>query len=496
MRKFLSVVLSASIALSSVVTVSSVAFAETKFQIKEDQTISASLKSFTDIKALFTDKTDKAVLADIKKLYVDKFQTDVKRLDVNIKADDPKMDANILLILDAAIKGDLPVGPAKEAIDKGLQWYYFFALRDLMSNQVRPALTKGDIAGATAAFDKVVQIYEGALQANVVKRDTKYNLNMVPLLKATIELIQKDIKDNNVNDFNFHRQILDKTLIKNYALATYTYAENVGLAAAADQSKAITEGYFLFMPVYTYLKGGSPADADFVKNAFASGDASKIKQAEIGDALQRTMIGKVSEYLNQILVKQEAGDLQGARGYVAEGTMFLASQEVFLGKEKFAAASVAATKLNEAVDKSDAAATNAAIFDIVKFLVDKDGSSLKVNDKGYKVNGAAFTAENAPFVNQESGRTLVPVRVIAQAINAQVEWVEATQTIVITKDGKKTEIKAGSDQVVENGKVNEKVKLDQPVVLQNGSSFIPLRAVAELFSYGVFYQNGEIIILR
>ena len=104
MRKFLAVALSVSIALSSVVTVTSVAFAESKFQITEDQTIAARLQSFTDIKALFTDKT---VLADVQKLYVDKFQTDVKRLDVNIKADDPKIDTNITLVLDSAIKGDL-----------------------------------------------------------------------------------------------------------------------------------------------------------------------------------------------------------------------------------------------------------------------------------------------------------------------------------------------------------------------------------------------------
>ncbi|MGO4274979.1 copper amine oxidase N-terminal domain-containing protein, partial [Paenibacillus sp. TAF58] len=120
----------------------------------------------------------------------------------------------------------------------------------------------------------------------------------------------------------------------------------------------------------------------------------------------------------------------------------------------------------------------------------------KIGDKAYQVDGAAFTAENAPFINAESGRTLVPVRVIAQAIQAGVEWVDATKTVVITKDGKKTEITLGSDQVVENGKVNEKVKLDQPVIIENGSSFIPLRAVAELFSKRVFYQNGEIIILR
>ncbi|MDQ0891709.1 hypothetical protein QFZ81_006797 [Paenibacillus sp. V4I9] len=493
MRKFLAVALSVSLALSSVVTVTSVAFAESKFQITEDQTIASKLQSFTDIKALFTDKT---VLADVQKLYVDKFQTDVKRLDVNIKADDPKIDANITLVLDSAIKGDLQVGQAKQAIDKGLQWYFFFALRDLMSNQVRPAMTKGDVAGAKAAFDKAVQIYEGALQPNVVKRDAKYSLNMESLLKTTIELIQKDIKENNLNEFNVHRQFLDKTLIKNYTLATFTYAESIATKAPADQPAAITEGYFLYMPVYTYLRGGSIADANFVRDAFASGDASKIKKDEIQNALHRTMIGKVSEYVKQAFTKLEAGDLQGARGYAAEGNMFLASQEVFLGKEKYAAALEVATKFSSAVDASDLANAQEYGFQVLEFLVGKDGSSLKIGSKDYQVDGAAFTAENAPFINVESNRTLVPVRVIAQAIQAQVEWVDATKTVVITKDGKKTEITLGSDQVVENGKVNDKVKLDQPVIIENGSSFIPLRAVAELFGKRVFYQNGEIIILR
>lgn len=395
MRKFLAVALSVSLALSSVVTVTSVAFAESKFQITEDQTISARIQSFTDIKALFTDKT---VLTDVKKLYVDKFQTEVKRIDTTIKADDPKIDTNIMLVLDGAIKGDLNVGQADEAIDKGLQWYFYLALRDLMLNQVRPAITKGDAAGAKAAFDKVVQIYEAVLQPNVVKRDAKYSLNMVLLLKTTIELIQKDINENNVNDFNVHRQFLDKTLIKNYALATFTYAEFIATKAPADQPAAITEGYFLYMPVYTYLRGGSIADANFVKDAFASGDASKIKKEEIQNALHRTMIGKVSEYVNQVFTKLEAGDLQGARGYVAEANMFLASQEVFLGKEKYAAAVEVATKFSNAVDKSDLAGAKEYGFQELKFVVGKDGSSLKIGDKAYQVDGAAFTAENAPPV--------------------------------------------------------------------------------------------------
>ncbi|MBD0382144.1 copper amine oxidase N-terminal domain-containing protein [Paenibacillus sedimenti] len=493
MRKLLAVALSVSLTLSSVVTLTSAAFAESKFQITEDQEVAARVKAFADIKALFTDKT---VLTDVQKLYVDKFQTDIKRIDTTIKADDPKIDTNITLVLNSAIKGDLSVAQAKQAIDKGLQWYFYFAVRDLMNNQVRPAMTKGDKVGAKTAFDKVVQIYEGALQATVEKRDTKYSLNMVPVLKGTIEQIQKDINDGNLNDFNVHRQVLDKTLIKTYTLATFTYAESVATKPAADQPAAITEGYFLFMPVYTYLRGGSIADANFVKDAFASGDASKIKKEEIQAALHRTLIGKVSEYVNQAFTKLEAGDLQGARGYAMEGNMFLAAQEVFLGKEKFAAAVESAQKFTTAVDSSDLAAAKLYGFQVLKHQVVKDGSSLKIGSKDYQVDGAAFTAENAPFINEVSGRTLVPVRVIAQAVQAQVDWVDATKTVVIVKDGKKTEITLGSDQVVQNGEVNAKVKLDQPVVIVNGSSFIPLRAVAELFGKRVFFQDGEIIILR
>lgn len=496
MRKPLTaLVLSTMLAVSSVTTFTSIAVAESKFQIKEDATVADRVKAFADIKALFTEKT---VLADVKKLYLDKFQAEVKRIDATIKADDPKIEENLLLVLDAAIKGDLTVGQAQQAVDKGLQWYFYFFIRDQMNNQVRPLLTKGDIAGATAAFDKVIQVYEGALQSTVDKRDKKYGTDMVAILKGTIEQIQKDIKDNNVNDFNVHRQILDKTIIKVYTLATLTYAESIPTKPAADQPTAITEGYFLYMPVYTYLRGGSAADANAVKDAFASGDPSKINLTTIQDQLQRTYIGKVSEYVKQALTKLEAGDLQGARGYAAEGSMFLVGQEVFLGKENYKAALEVTNQFVEAVDKADLAAANKSSFEVLKFLVGKDGTSLKIGDTAYQVDGTAYTAENAPYISLKSNRTLVPVRPIAQAIqaDAEVEWIHATQSVVITKDGKKTVLVPGSDRIEQDGIINENVKLDQPMEIVNGSAFIPLRAVAELFGKRVFFENGEIIILR
>lgn len=493
MRKFWSIAISLALVFSTLVTVSTTAHAQSGFNITEDVDLAAKIKAFADIKALFTDNTD---LKAVQDFYVAQFQTDVKRIDDTIKPNDPKIDENISFVLDNAIKGSLNVNQAKQAVDKGLQWYFYFNMRDLISKKVRPALTNEDYATAKTEFYKVVQIYEGVIQSTVAKRDGTYKLDMVGILKGTIEQLLKDLDDKNANDFNVHRQVLDKTIIKTYALAAFTYATNIPTKPAAEQPTAVTEGYFLYLPVYTYLRGGSVEDADYILNVFASGDASKVDKDKIQAALQRTMIGKVSEYVTNAYAKLSEGDLQGARGYAMEGNMFLSTQEVFFTKEEYAAAAAHAQQFADSVNKSDLAGAKSASFQMLKYLVVKDGVHLKAGVKAYKVDGQERSAASAPFINKKTGRTLVPVRLIADAINAEVSFDNNTKTVTIVKDGKTTQLKVGSDKVVQDGKLNETITLDQPVVIEKGSSFIPLRAVAELFGKAVFYEKGEIIILR
>ncbi len=493
MRKLLSVALSLSLVLSSIFMLASAVSAESKFNITEDAVIAERIKAFADIKALFTANTK---LADVQALYVSKFQTEVKRIDVTIKADDPKIDDNITFVLDNAIKGALNVNQAKQAVDKGLQWYFYFAIRDLISNKVRPALAKSDFATAKVEFEKVIQIYEGVTQSTVTKRDATYGLDMTGILKGTIEQLQADIAQGKADDFNVHRQVLDKTIIKTYALGMFTYATNIPTKPAAEQPAAMTEAYFFFLPVYTYLRGGSVEDANYILSVFASGDASKVDTDKIQAALQRAMIGKVSEYVTNAFAKLEAGDLQGARGYAMEGNMFLSAQEVFLGKEKYAEAAVFAQQFADAIDKSDLKAAKSGAFKVLKLLAVTDGIQLTIGDKKYAVDGKQSTAVSAPYVNKKTYRTLVPVRLIADAIKAEVSYDNATKTVKIVKDGKTTELVVGSNKVTQDGKVNEAVILDQPVIAEKGSSFIPLRAVAELFGKRVFNDKYEIIILR
>jgi hypothetical protein len=53
-----------------------------------------------------------------------------------------------------------------------------------------------------------------------------------------------------------------------------------------------------------------------------------------------------------------------------------------------------------------------------------------------------------------------------------------------------------SDKIVQDGVESTTSILDQPVTIKDGNSFVPLRAVAELFGKKVFYDNGKVIILR
>jgi hypothetical protein len=101
----------------------------------------------------------------------------------------------------------------------------------------------------------------------------------------------------------------------------------------AELPKEMTEGYFLFLPVYTYLKGGSAADADAVKDAFASGDGSKVVPARIKAALIACNNGKVKEYLETAQQEMKDGKKDESRVHAMEAVMFLSAQETFLGAD-------------------------------------------------------------------------------------------------------------------------------------------------------------------
>ena len=84
------------------------------------------------------------------------------------------------------------------------------------------------------------------------------------------------------------------------------------------------------------------------------------------------------------------------------------------------------------------------------------------------------------------GRTMVPLRAIFEALGAEVNWNDATQTITGEKDGITVVLPLGSTTPTVNGQT---ATIDVPAVVQNGRTLVPLRFVAESFGVEVSWDG-------
>lgn len=99
------------------------------------------------------------------------------------------------------------------------------------------------------------------------------------------------------------------------------------------------------------------------------------------------------------------------------------------------------------------------------------------------INGTAVVFDVPPII--QSGRTLVPLRAISEALGAEAEWCPQSQGITLTIAGAIIRMTVGSDQVSING---NSITLDTPPILTNGRTLIPLRDISELFGYDVVWD--------
>ncbi len=85
-----------------------------------------------------------------------------------------------------------------------------------------------------------------------------------------------------------------------------------------------------------------------------------------------------------------------------------------------------------------------------------------------------------------NGRTMVPLRVIFEALGATVYWDDATQTVTAVKGATIVELTIGSDTMYHSG---DKAFLDSPACLIDGRTLVPARAVAEAFGMLVDWDD-------
>lgn len=119
-----------------------------------------------------------------------------------------------------------------------------------------------------------------------------------------------------------------------------------------------------------------------------------------------------------------------------------------------------------------------------KINVSKEQIILTVGSKTADIFGSKVTADVAPLIVEQ--RVMLPARLVAESLGANVEWLPAQKQVIITKDTVTIILTIGADSALVNGKA---VALDSPAFIADGRTYTPIRFIAENLGANVSW-NG------
>jgi len=124
---------------------------------------------------------------------------------------------------------------------------------------------------------------------------------------------------------------------------------------------------------------------------------------------------------------------------------------------------------------------NETTKEITVVIYKKTVVELQIGNPVARVNGEfGEPYEAAPYI--KNGRTMVPLRLIAEAFGATVEWIPETRGINISLDLASTKhtigLQVGNPTAIVDGEV---FALDVAPEIVNGRTFVPIRFIAEAF---------------
>ena len=100
------------------------------------------------------------------------------------------------------------------------------------------------------------------------------------------------------------------------------------------------------------------------------------------------------------------------------------------------------------------------------------------------IYGEMVINDVAPVI--KNSRTMLPIRIVANSLGANVAWDAIAHKVTITKPGKTIEIYIGSSTAYVNGKP---VQLDSPAFIENSRTYLPVKFVTSQLGADVHWDN-------
>jgi hypothetical protein len=136
---------------------------------------------------------------------------------------------------------------------------------------------------------------------------------------------------------------------------------------------------------------------------------------------------------------------------------------------------------------------NTVILQIGNYAAAKDGALCHIYPDEKQITPYIKTDENG------NGRTMVPVRFLAEALGAVVDWNDGAKTVTITMDGNRVQMTVGSSTYTVNGEPRTMDAaaeiLDYGDGSGNGRTMVPMRFAAEALGKAVYWDNVNRLVI-
>ena len=109
--------------------------------------------------------------------------------------------------------------------------------------------------------------------------------------------------------------------------------------------------------------------------------------------------------------------------------------------------------------------------------------SMKVGSPQMFVNGKIVPLDAPPII--VNSRTLVPLRAIAEALGADVNWNPDTRQVTVKLNDTTILLTIGSPLAMVNGLI---IPIDTTPIISNGRTMVPLRFIAETLNAEVSWN--------
>lgn len=102
------------------------------------------------------------------------------------------------------------------------------------------------------------------------------------------------------------------------------------------------------------------------------------------------------------------------------------------------------------------------------------------------IDGEQLQTDQAPII--QNGRTLVPLRSIFEALGAEVTWYQASGSIYCYRNDASLSLTVNDHYAYING---SQVYIDQPPIIVNNRTLVPVRVVSEALGATVVWGNTD-----